>query len=73
MKASRFTEAHEAFILKQGEQGTAVSEVCRRAGIRQRTGSIPHSAVIAMPCAVGRFHTTDAAKRISSTLSEPST
>lgn len=27
MKASRFTEAQKAFILKQGEQGTPVAKV----------------------------------------------
>lgn len=33
MKASKFTEAQKAFILKQGEQGTPVAEICRKAGI----------------------------------------
>jgi putative transposase len=37
MKASKFTEAQKAFILKQGEQGTPVSEICRKAGISQAT------------------------------------
>lgn len=37
MKASRFTEAQKAFILKQGEQGTPVAEICRKAGISQAT------------------------------------
>lgn len=36
MKASKFTEAQKAFILKQGE-GTAVAEICRKAGISQAT------------------------------------
>lgn len=27
MKASRFTEAQKAFVLKQGEEGTPVAEV----------------------------------------------
>ena len=35
MKASKFTEAQKAFILKQGEQGTAVAEICRKAGIHR--------------------------------------
>ena len=35
MKASKFTEAQKAFILKQGEEGTPVAEICRRAGIRE--------------------------------------
>ncbi len=37
MKASKFTEAQRAFILKQGEQGTPVVEICRKAGISQAT------------------------------------
>lgn len=35
MKASKFTDAQKAFIIKQGEDGTPVSEVCRKAGISQ--------------------------------------
>jgi len=37
MKASRFTDAQKAFIIKQGEDGTPVAEVCRKAGISQAT------------------------------------
>ncbi len=37
MKASRFSDAQKAFIIKQGEAGTAVSELCRQAGISQAT------------------------------------
>lgn len=37
MKASRFTEAQKAFLIKQVEDGTPVAEVCRRAGISQAT------------------------------------
>ena len=37
MKASKFTEAKKAFILKQGEGGTPVAEICRKAGISQAT------------------------------------
>lgn len=37
MKASKFTEAQKAFILKQGEAGTPVAEICRKAGISQAT------------------------------------
>ena len=37
MKASKFTEGQKAFILKQGEQGTPVAEICRKAGISQAT------------------------------------
>ena len=37
LKASRFTGAQKAFVLKQGEEGTPVAEVCRKAGISQAT------------------------------------
>ena len=37
MKGSRFTDAQKAFIIKQGEDGTPVAEVCRKAGISQAT------------------------------------
>jgi putative transposase len=37
MKASRFTDAQKAFIIKQGEDGTPVAEICRKAGISQAT------------------------------------
>ena len=35
MKASKFTESQIAFVLKQGEEGTPVAEICRKAGISQ--------------------------------------
>ena len=37
MKASQFTDAQKAFIIKQGEEGTPVAEICRKAGISQAT------------------------------------
>jgi putative transposase len=37
MKASKFTEAQIAFVLKQAEGGTPVPEVCRKAGISDAT------------------------------------
>ena len=37
MKASKFTDAQKAFILKQGEAGTPVAEICRKAGISPAT------------------------------------
>lgn len=39
MKASKFTDAQKAFVIKQGEEGTPVAEVCRKAGISQATYS----------------------------------
>ena len=41
MKASQFTDAQKAFIIKQGEDGTPIAEICRKAGISQAT---PHIA-----------------------------
>jgi putative transposase len=35
MKASRFSEAQKAFILKQGADGMPVADICRKAGISQ--------------------------------------
>ena len=37
MKASKFTDAQKAFIIKQGEEGTPVAEICRKVGISQAT------------------------------------
>jgi len=37
MKASKFSDAQKAFILKQGAEGTRVTEICRKAGISQAT------------------------------------
>ncbi|MDP9759155.1 putative transposase [Agrobacterium sp. SORGH_AS 745] len=37
MKASQFSDAQKAFILKQGDEGVSVAEVCRKAGISQAT------------------------------------
>ena len=37
MKASRFTDAQKAFIIRQGDEGTPVAEICRKAGISQAT------------------------------------
>jgi len=35
MKASKFSETQIAFVLKQADEGTAVAEVCRKAGVSQ--------------------------------------
>jgi len=37
MKSSKFTEAQIASVLKQAEDGVAVAEVCRKAGISDAT------------------------------------
>ena len=33
MKASKFSDAQKAFILKQGTDGMPVADICRKAGI----------------------------------------
>ena len=37
MKASKFSDAQKAFILKQGNDGVAVADICRKAGTSQAT------------------------------------
>ena len=37
MKRSRFTEQQISFVLQQIEQGTRVSEICRKMGITEQT------------------------------------
>lgn len=37
MKASKFTDAQKAFILKQGADGVPVADICRKAGISEAT------------------------------------
>jgi putative transposase len=37
MKASKFSDAQKAFVIKQSEDGMPVAEVCRKAGISQAT------------------------------------
>ena len=37
MKTSKFSDAQKAFIIKQGEEGTPVAEICRKAGISPAT------------------------------------
>ena len=37
IKASKFSDAQKAFILKQGSDGVPVAEICRKAGISQAT------------------------------------
>jgi putative transposase len=37
MKRSKFTQAQIAFIMRQAEEGTAIDEVCRKAGISEAT------------------------------------
>src|SRR5437868_6571570 len=37
MKRSKFTESQIAFVLRQAEEGTAIAEVCRKAGFSEAT------------------------------------
>ena len=38
MKASKFTDARKALIIKQGEDGPLDAEICRRVGIHWPIG-----------------------------------
>ena len=40
MKASKFADAQKVFIIKQGEEGMTVAEICRKAGISQVTRGV---------------------------------
>lgn len=37
MKRSKFSDARKAFVIRQGDDGTPVEEICRKAGISQAT------------------------------------
>ena len=37
MKAAKFSDAQKAYIVKRGEEGAPVAEICREAGISQGT------------------------------------
>jgi putative transposase len=37
MKASKFSDAQKAFILRQGADGVLVADICRKAGISPAT------------------------------------
>lgn len=37
MRKSKFTESQIAFILRQADEGTPMTEVCRKAGISEAT------------------------------------
>ena len=37
MKSSKFSDAQKAYVLRQGEEGVPIAEVCRKAGISQAT------------------------------------
>ena len=37
IKCSKFSDQQIAFLLRQGEEGTSVEEVCRKAGISVQT------------------------------------
>ena len=37
MKRNKFTDSQIAFILRQAEEGTPITEVCRKSGISEQT------------------------------------
>ena len=50
MKASKFSEAQIAFVLKQAEDGTPIGEVCRKAGISDATFYNWRKKYVSRPC-----------------------
>ena len=54
MKRSKFTESQIAFILRQAEEGTAVGEVCRKAGIRIVMITVSHGGAALVLLTVSR-------------------
>ncbi len=47
MKSSKFSETQIAFVLKQPADGTAVGDVCRKAGISEATFTTLGSSMLA--------------------------
>lgn len=74
MKAPKFTDAQKAFVIKQGEMGVPVAEVCRKAGISQAThfsGKKRYSGP--MPSEMRRLRQReDENSRLKRTVSDPS-
>lgn len=65
MKASKFTDAQKAFILRQGDDDTPVEEIFRKAGISQATyfnwkGKYPNISFVTK---LARFGSTRQQKR----------
>lgn len=70
MKASKFSEAQIAFVLKQAEDGSAVAEVCRKAGISEAmftTGG--RSMRASLPSEMKRLRQLEEENRIVADLS----
>lgn len=59
MKASTFVEARKAFVLKPGEVGTPVAQICRKAGISKSrdVGRDPAAICPKAPVTVNKFVT----------------
>ena len=54
MKASNFSDAQKAFILKQGNDGVPVADICRKAGISQTTYFNWKKSMTGCVCEVGK-------------------
>ncbi len=55
MKASRFSDAQKAFILKQGADGMPVADICQKAGISQATYSTGSANMGLLPTEMRRL------------------
>jgi hypothetical protein len=59
MKTSKFSEAQIAFVLRQAEEGTAIGEVCRKAGISEARFYDCSACSAAAKAPRGRSHHSD--------------
>lgn len=59
MKASKFSDAQKAFILKQGADGVPVAEICRK----DPPGKPFQSQAVTSPCTDGADHTFENSSR----------
>jgi putative transposase len=50
MQKPRFSEQQIAFVLRQAEEGTAVAEVCGKAGISEATHYVYGATSSAVSC-----------------------
>ena len=55
MKRSKFSEAQIAFILRQGDEWTAVGEICRKVGISEATLQLAQKYCGLMPLEMKRL------------------
>ncbi len=55
MKASKFTDAQKAFIIRQGDDGTPVADICRKPASARRRTSLGRKNAGLMPSEMKRL------------------